>query len=116
MIFIIFQFLELRKEQEGQKIGMKSASALMRLRQSRVVEKMMEQNKKLEETLEATLEDERQNMLEMKRLKEKYESQMKILKRNCDKEVRKLVSELEKSSLYNNNNIVTTLSNFLLDE
>ena len=92
MIFIIFQFLELRKEQEGQKIGMKSASALMRLRQSRVVEKMMEQNKKLEETLEATLEDERQNMLEMKRLKEKYESQMKILKRNCDKEVRKLVS------------------------
>ena len=95
MIFIIFQFLELRKEQEGQKIGMKSASALMRLRQSRVVEKMMEQNKKLEETLEATLEDERQNMLEMKRLKEKYESQMKILKRNCDKEVRKLVSELE---------------------
>ena len=92
MILIIFQFLELKKEQESQRIGQKSASALFKLRQSRVVEKILEQNKKLEETLEATLEDERQNMLEMKRLKEKYESQMKILKRNCDKEVRKLVS------------------------
>merc|ERR1711874_274 len=46
-------------------------------------------------TLEATLEDERQNMLEMKNLKEKYESQIKILKRNCDKEVRKLTNDLE---------------------
>ena len=60
----------------------------------------MEQNKKLEETLEATLEDERHNMLEMKSLKENYESQIKILKRNCDKEVRKLVSS--RGSLYIN--------------
>lgn len=92
LIFMVFQFLELKKEQEGQKIGQKSASALLKLRQSRVVEKIMEQNKKLEETLQATLEDERHNMLEMKNLKEKYESQIRILKRNCDKEVKKLVS------------------------
>ena len=82
----------MKKEQESQKIGLKSASALLKLRQSRVVEKILEQNKKLEETLEATLEDERHNMLEMKSLKENYERQIKILKRNCDKEVRKLVS------------------------
>ena len=100
MIFIIFQFLELKKEQESQRIGLKSASALLKLRQSRVVEKILEQNKKLEETLEATLEDERHNMLEMKSLKENYESQIKILKRNCDKEVRKLVSS--RGSLYIN--------------
>ena len=99
-IFIIFQFLELKKEQETQKVGLKSSSDLLKLRQRRVVEKILEQNKKLEETLEATLEDERQNMLEMKNLKEKYESQIKLLKRNCDKEVRKLVSS--RGSLYIN--------------
>ena len=37
----------------------------------------MEQNKKLEEALQASLEDERQNTLEIKHLKETYESQQK---------------------------------------
>ena len=51
----------------------------------------MEQNKKLEEALQASLEDERQNTLEIKHLKETYESQIRTLKKNCEKEVRKLV-------------------------
>ena len=52
----------------------------------------MEQNKKLEEALQASVDDERHNILEIKQLKETYESQIRTLKRNWEKEVRKLVS------------------------
>ena len=72
---------------------MKSARAILKVRQSRQMERMMEQNKKLEEALQASVEDERQNILEIKHLKETYESQIKSLRRTRDKEVRKLVSE-----------------------
>ena len=72
---------------------------------------------KLEETLEATLEDERHNMLEMKHLKEKYESEIKLLKRNCDKEVRKLVSSRRTLYIqYKNNIYFLHQIIFLLDE
>ena len=71
---------------------MKSAKAILKLRQSRQTEKLMEQNKKLEEALQASVDDERHNILEIKQLKETYESQIRTLKRNWEKEVRKLVS------------------------
>ena len=71
---------------------MKSAKAVLKLRQSRQTEKLMEQNKKLEEALQASVDDERHNILEIKQLKETYESQIRTLKRNWEKEVRKLVS------------------------
>ena len=54
----------------------------------------MEQNKKLEEALQASVEDERHNSLEIKQLKENYESQIRTLKKNWEKEVRKLVSTI----------------------
>ena len=54
----------------------------------------MEQNKKLEEALQASVEDERHNSLEIKQLKETYESQIRTLKKNWEKEVRKLVSTI----------------------
>ena len=45
---------------------MKSAKAILKLRQSRQTEKLMEQNKKLEEALQASVDDERHNILEIK--------------------------------------------------
>ena len=53
-----------------------------------------ERQKKLEEALQASVDDERHNILEIKQLKETYESQIRTLKRNWEKEVRKLVSPL----------------------
>ena len=62
----------------------------------------MEQNKKLEEALQASVDDERHNILEIKQLKETYESQIRTLKRNWEKEVRKLVSPLYLNSPVSN--------------
>ena len=81
---------------------MKSAKAVLKLRQSRQTEKLMEQNKKLEEALQASVDDERHNILEIKQLKETYESQIRTLKRNWEKEVRKLVSPLYINSSVSN--------------